>query len=326
MMRLREHHVQEVAAVAQLRVGILYRVAQRHLVAEGRDGADLAHEDRRGRQELVFAEFRLQQLGMVAAAGVDHGREHRHGMAVRRETLEVVLHSLVQEFLLGQELPESCKLRRSWQLAEDQQPGRLDEGALLGKLLDGVTPVMEHALLAVDERDLALAGPGVAVAGIERDVTGLVSQRADVDGLLVLRPGDDRQPDILAGKLQNGRFQRCILSSFLYRKRHDFGLAHESKLISPRTSQSGSKTPCLRKAQANSAVESPFFKNVSTLVQILCPMKRPAKQAAFRIRGTAHLAAAFITRAVVIRSQAKAHRKPPACASSGEWGVRPRRI
>ncbi len=59
---LREHHVQEVAAVAQLGVGILHRLADRHLVAERRDRADLAHEDGHGGQEPIFVEVGVEQL------------------------------------------------------------------------------------------------------------------------------------------------------------------------------------------------------------------------------------------------------------------------
>src|SRR5271165_6035621 len=149
-------------------------------------------------------------------------------MPVWRKPLEMVTHPFVQQFLLGQELAEPGELDRGWQLAIDEQPGRLHESAVLGKLLDGITTIAQDPILTVNERDLALTGPCIAVTGIKRDVTGLVAQRSNVDGLLALGPRDDRELDLLSGKLQDGGLELRILLEVLCREQHDERLARES--------------------------------------------------------------------------------------------------
>ena len=81
------------------------------------------------------------------------------------------------------------------QLAVDDQVGRLDEGGVLGQLLDRIAAVAEDAGLAVDEGDGALAGAGVAVALVVGDVAGVGAQIADIDRLLALRADDDGKVD-----------------------------------------------------------------------------------------------------------------------------------
>ena len=108
-----------------------------------------------------------------AGQGVDHRREHRHRRGVDGEALEVVLERLVQRGVARQPLAEPVELGLVGQPAEDQEPGGLDEGGVLGELLDGDAAVAEDALLAVDEGDRARAGAGVAEAGVEGDQAGL---------------------------------------------------------------------------------------------------------------------------------------------------------
>ena len=67
-------------------------------------------------------------------------------MPVWRKPFEMVTHPFVQQFLLGQELAEPGKLGRGGQLAIDEQPGRLHESAVLGKLLDRITTIARTPL------------------------------------------------------------------------------------------------------------------------------------------------------------------------------------
>ena len=52
------------------------------------------------------------------------------------------------------------------QLAPKDKIGHLQEGALLSKDFDGIAPVLEDPLIAVDEADGGGAGDGVHVAGV----------------------------------------------------------------------------------------------------------------------------------------------------------------
>ncbi len=65
-------------------------------------------------------------------------------------------------------------------------------------MLDGNAAIAQNAFFPVQECDAALAGSGVAVAGIQGDVAGLGPQLADVDRFLMFRPRDDGEFDGLA--------------------------------------------------------------------------------------------------------------------------------
>lgn len=80
---------------------------------------------------------------------------------------------------------------------------------------------MQDPGLTVDKRDLTLTSPCIAVTRINRNVTRIVAQRSDVDGLLILGTGDDRELDLLSGKLQDGGLELRILPQGLSRKQHD---------------------------------------------------------------------------------------------------------
>ena len=92
---------------------------------------------------------------------------------------------------------EPIQLLARRQLAPDQQVGDLQEGRVLGQLLDRVAAVAQDPLLAVEEGDRAGAGAGVAVAGVEGDQPGLAPQPGDVDGVVALGAADDRKVQLL---------------------------------------------------------------------------------------------------------------------------------
>ena len=102
-----------------------------------------------------------------------------------------------------------CVLGR--QLAVDQQVGDLEEGGLLGQLLDGVAAVLQDALVAVDVGDGAAAGGGVDEAGVVDRQAGLRPRRTDLaqvgglDGAV-----GDRDVVLLAGAVvADGEGCRC---------------------------------------------------------------------------------------------------------------------
>ena len=83
--------------------------------------------------------------------------------------------------MMGHLGDEPVQLLAGRQLAPDEQVGDLEEGRVLGELLDRVAAVAKDPLLAIEEGDGAGAGTGVAVAGVEGDQSGLGAQPGDVD-------------------------------------------------------------------------------------------------------------------------------------------------
>jgi hypothetical protein len=80
-------------------------------------------------------------------------------MGVGRETLEEVLHARVDGRILREQLGEPFALGWERQFPVDDEVGRLDEGGILGELLDGIAAVAEDAGLAIDEGDGARQEP-----------------------------------------------------------------------------------------------------------------------------------------------------------------------
>src|SRR5205823_312883 len=66
-----------------------------------------------------------------------------------------------------------------------------------GELLDRIPAVAQDARLAVDERDRALASPGVPIAGVEGDRAAVGPELLDIDTDLTLGADDDRQLVVL---------------------------------------------------------------------------------------------------------------------------------
>ena len=129
---------------------------------------------------------------------MNHRRQNGHRVGRRRECVEVEVHVLVQHLVLREEAGESFEFRCRGKFAVDEQIGGFDEGALLGKLGNVVTAVLEDPLFAIDEGDRAFAGTRVAVARIKRDTAGFVAQRGDVDADFAFRSNKRRQLERLA--------------------------------------------------------------------------------------------------------------------------------
>src|SRR5262249_41023439 len=94
------------------------------------------------------------------------------------------------------------------QLAVEQQPRDLEEGALLRQLLDRIAAVSKDALFAADEADRRAARARVAVARVGGDQPGVLAQARDVDRALALAALDHGQRVALAVELQRGRARR----------------------------------------------------------------------------------------------------------------------
>jgi hypothetical protein len=113
--------------------------------------------------------------------------------------LHELLHVLVDERVDGDLVRPLLELRLGRELAVDEQVGDLEVRAVLGELLDRIAPVLEDALVAVDEGDRRTTRRGVherRVVGHEAEVVLLDldvpqrerADRAVLDRDLVLLP------------------------------------------------------------------------------------------------------------------------------------------
>ena len=181
VLRLRHpgHHRQEVLDVAEVVVGIDERQSlpvpinergkRRHLrqQADDRDVALLGILD--------ALRFRIEgrQRGDAAA-------EHGHRVRVVAESLEEALDVLVDVRVIRDVVHPRVILALRWQLAIAQQPRHLEKGRALGELLDRIPAIAQYPLVAVDERDRALARRRVHERGVVRHEPELVRRGLDL--------------------------------------------------------------------------------------------------------------------------------------------------
>ena len=74
-----------------------------------RDRANLAHQSRRRLHEMLIVLW-LHERRLEAADRVDHRGQNRHRRCIRRETVEVVAHVLVNRFVLDQQAAKLVEL------------------------------------------------------------------------------------------------------------------------------------------------------------------------------------------------------------------------
>jgi hypothetical protein len=79
-------------------------------------------------------------------------------MGIATEPAEKLVELLVDHGVVADGVHEIGFLRLAGQLAVEQQVAELQIVGLLGQLLDGVSPVQQDALVAVDVRDGRFAG------------------------------------------------------------------------------------------------------------------------------------------------------------------------
>jgi hypothetical protein len=115
-------------------------------------------------------------------------------------------------------------------VAVDDQKGRLDELAVLRELVNRISPVPQDAIVAVEVRDLALAGPGVAVPLVIRDVTGCGSELPGINRFFPLGPFHDGESVVLVVNLQGGSFGHTLV------QRKQFPVGGKAKFMGTQTS------------------------------------------------------------------------------------------
>jgi hypothetical protein len=129
----------------------------------------------------VLGVERVEVLLVEGGQRADRRRQHRHRVRVAGEPVEEAAQILVEQGVHSYSPAELRKLRGGGQLAVDEQVGDLQEGRLLGELLDRITAVTQDPRITVDVRDRRGARGRVDEAGIVRDVPGLLQERTDID-------------------------------------------------------------------------------------------------------------------------------------------------
>ena len=179
-----EHHLQEVAAVGEVVVGVGVGQALGVAVGEGGQGGDLGDQA----EDLVVPLRRVMDvlgLGIEGGEGGHGGAQHAHGVGVVAEGRHQLLDVLVDHRVVRDVVGPLLVLGLGGQLAVQDQVGRLQVAALLGQLLDGIAAVVEDALVPVDEGDAALARGGVGEGGVvghEAEVVGRGLDLPEVEG------------------------------------------------------------------------------------------------------------------------------------------------
>ena len=155
------------AAVVEIVARIDERLAERVLVGRGGDGRQL--RDDAMREDLAMARVMdVHRVVIERRHRRHHGRDHRHRVRVVVKAVEEAQQRLVDHRVMADAVGEFVQLPGARQIAVQQQVGDLHEGALLGQLLDRIAAIQQHAGVAVDVGDLAVARGG----GRERRIVG----------------------------------------------------------------------------------------------------------------------------------------------------------
>ena len=193
-----EGHPEEVLHQAQRVVRVQERLAGRLLVRIGRDGGQLREQSDGGQLDLLGV-LGIERILVVGAQRVHGAGEHRHRVRVTREAVEEAFEVLVQQRVPPDLVGEILELRRRRELPVDQQIAHLDEGGLLGELLDRDAPVAQDALVAVDVGDGRLGGRGVDEAAVEGRQSGFGEEFAERNRVTSLGGLQDRELQLSTG-------------------------------------------------------------------------------------------------------------------------------
>ena len=117
------------------------------------------------------------------AQRTDDAAHDRHRMGVTPETAVKASQLLVQHRVPHHALVEYFPLGLRRQLAVQQQVGDLEEVGLFGQLIDRVAAMQQHAFIAVDVGDLALARRRCAIADVVGEYPKIAVELADISRL-----------------------------------------------------------------------------------------------------------------------------------------------
>ena len=175
-----EHHVHEVASVAQVVLRVHVGLTCAVLVGHGHQGGQLGNQA----DSRDFAVFRIVDVRAVVVErrqSTNQAGQDGHGVGVTAETAQEELHLLVDHGVVGHTFGEVGLAGCIGQVAVQQQVAGFHEVAVHGQLFNRVTAVQQFALVAVDVGDGGLAGRRRQKARVIGEHAGLGIQLTDVD-------------------------------------------------------------------------------------------------------------------------------------------------
>src|SRR5690606_12309176 len=128
--------------------------------------------------------LRVERVEAVLVEGgqrADRRRQDGHRVGLPGEPVEEPPQVLVQHGVDPDLVREVGQLRGGRQFAVDEQVRDLQEGRVLGQLLDRVAAVAQDARVTVDESDLRGAAGRVDEPRVERYVPGLLEQAGQLE-------------------------------------------------------------------------------------------------------------------------------------------------
>src|SRR5690606_9285156 len=136
---------------------------------------------------------RIQRLGVESRLRAEEGGEHAHGMRCRREAIQYFLDILMNEGMGLYVMRKRFQLLAVGQVAKDQQVSDLFKRRFFSQVLDSISAVTEHTLVAIQEGNCALCSSGVFIAQVEGNRAGLLTQVTNINGDLILGALNDRE-------------------------------------------------------------------------------------------------------------------------------------
>ena len=197
-----EHHVQEVLCVTQVVARVHERLAQRVLVAHGRDGGHLGDQAVRG-DLTVLGIIDVQRVVVEGRQRANYATHDGHRMGIAAETVEEVANLLMHHGVILHGADELIALFCGGQFAVQQGVTHFQVVGLAGQFLDGVAAMQQLAHFTINKGDLGFTGGGGGEARVEgKDTVGY--QFGHVNNIAAQGRGVDRQVQVLTIYLESG--------------------------------------------------------------------------------------------------------------------------
>src|SRR6185369_8589117 len=155
-----EHHVEEIAFVTQIVIGIRVLHADAMSKSESRNRRHLRDQT----IDLFTTKLDVEDVFRVRIKSRERAEsrfKHAHRMGVIVKTIDDFLDVFVDECVVSDVFGPAFELSSRRQLTIKEQISDFEIRALLSQLLDRITAILQDSLVAVDESDTALARRGI---------------------------------------------------------------------------------------------------------------------------------------------------------------------
>ncbi len=158
-------HVHVILRIAELWIGVDIGKAHAMPVRACRQRRHLSDQP----DNLFLTALRLQSVAHIRIEG-GKGRhsadQNAHGMGIVMEAVHEFLDVLVDQSVTHNQQVPVFEFLQGWQLPSQQQKCHLQEGTVLGKLLDRIAAIAQDPSVPIQVRDGTLTGGRVHEGGI----------------------------------------------------------------------------------------------------------------------------------------------------------------